>query len=221
MALVYGLDGIRQRSYRVWLVYPDSGSVGWDGGEQTLSNYITLITDKISVYEYYSAWNDLGYFISAAADIVDYSEKLGECRKDSIVLTAEDGESIEGNEIGTIILGKNCSFSCELLNATPANINTLYSDVEAQTPFYIMLEEVDGQTKMWPTGNPAPNDYIESNDTHEIIFVGVNNALVANIVENHIGGGISTITLSANDTVAKVSDFRVIMDIPYDLDDIT
>jgi hypothetical protein len=214
MALVYGLDGIRQRSYRVWLVYPDSGSTGWTGLSLLSESIIVPITGNIDAYAYASAFSDLSDFIS------DYSEKLGECRKDSIVLTAEDGESVEGNEIGTIILGKNCSFSCELLNATPANINALYADVEAQTPFYILLEEVDGQTKMWPTGKPAPNDYTESNDTHEIIFVGVNNALVANIVENHIGGGISTITLSANDTVAKVSDFRVIIDIPYDLEDI-
>ena len=216
MALVYGLDGIRQRSYRVWLIYPDSGSTGWGSGK-SLSEFVTDINRCIGIFQYASAFEKFNDLVSATADIVEYSEKLGECRKDSITLTAEDGESVDGNEIGTIILGKNCSFSCELLNATPANINTLYADIEAQTPFYIILEEVDGRTKMWPT-SVDPEDDVESTDTHEIIFVGANNAILANIAENHIGGGISTITLSASDTVSKVGDFRVIMDIPYDLD---
>jgi hypothetical protein len=81
-----------------------------------------------------------------------------------------------------------------------------------------VLEEVDRQTKVWATGKAAPNDFVTSYDTHEIIFVGVNDALVASFAENHIGGGISTVTLTANDSVARLSDFRAILDIPYDLD---
>jgi hypothetical protein len=219
MSLTYGLDGIRQRSYRVWLVYPFSGSGGWDENDQ-LSNFIDVIIEKIDEYKYASAFTNLSKFISGTLEVTEYSEKLGECRKDSISLTGEDGDSIEGNEIGTLVLGKNCSFSCELLNATADNIAALLADVESQTTFFIVLEEVDGQTKVWATGKVAPNDFVTSYDTHEIIFVGVNNALIASFSENHVGGGISTVTLTVNDSVARLSDFRAILDIPYDLDNV-
>lgn len=211
MPLTYGLDGIRQRSYRVWLLYPTSGSSGF-GNELPFAVLIDKFRTQLSTYQYGTAFTILGETISGAA------QKLGECRKDSIVLTGEDGDSIEGNEVGTLVLGKNCSFACELLNATAANIAELLASVESQTLFYIMLEEVDGQTKVWATGEAAPNDFVTSYDTHEIIFVGVNNALVASFAENHIGGGISTVTLTANDSVARLSDFRAILDIPYDID---
>lgn len=218
MPLTYGLDGIRQRSYRVWLLYPTSGSSGF-GNELQFAVLIDEFRTQLSTYHYGTAFSLLGDIISGnAAGVSVAAQKLGECRKDSIVLTGEDGDSIEGNEVGTLVLGKNCSFACELLNATAANIAALLASVESQTLFYIVLEEVDGQTKVWATGKAAPDNFVTSYDTHEIIFVGVNNALVASFAENHIGGGISTVTLTANDSVARLSDFRAILDIPYDLD---
>lgn len=208
MALSYSVDGIRQRNYRVWLLYPEISA--WT----TISAEIDAIKAYIASYKYLSAYSAVGDFLAGT-----YSDKLGECRKDSISLTAEDGETVEGNVAGNIVLGKNCSFTCELLNATPDNINQLVANVESQTPTFIILEEVDGRTVVWPTCEAAPSDTVTSNDTHEIIFVGVNNALVLSMAENHVGGGISTATLTGNDTVARVSDFRVILDIPYDLAD--
>lgn len=222
MSLTYGLDGIRQRSYRVWLTYPISGLSGLGSGAiSPLYAYIANIRTFLSTYQFKDAFDVLGDIITGSADGISLvGEKLGECRKDSISLTGEDGDSIEGNEIGTLVLGKNCSFTCELLNTTSDNIAALLADVESQTPFFIVLEEVDGQTKVWATGEVAPNDFVTSYDTHEIIFVGVNNALLASFAENHVGGGISTVTLTANDSVARLSDFRAILDIPYDLDNV-
>ena len=154
MPLTYGLDGIRQRSYRVWLMYPTSGEIG-EGGNY-VSPFATLINGirtQLSTYQFGTAFITLGDIITGnAAGLSLAAQKLGECRKDSIVLTGEDGDSIEGNEVGTLVLGKNCSFACELLNATAANIAALLADVESQTVFYVVLEEVDGQTKIWATG---------------------------------------------------------------------
>lgn len=213
MSLVYGLEGIRQRSYKVWIAYPTSGDLGC--GVTNLAAEIATIQYYVAHYDYELAKDVLATLFS------DYSEKLGECRKDSISLTAEDGDSVDGNEVGTIVLGKNCSFSVELLNATPDNINALQASVDAQAPFYVILEEVDGRVKTWDTGEAAPDDEVVSNDTHEIIFVGVNNALTPSLTENHVGGGISTVTLSASDSVASVEQFRVILDLPYDLKNYT
>lgn len=217
MSLIYGLDGIRQRSYRVWLIYVGSGITGCGESISPLLTQINVIKDKIASCDYQNAFTELSYILSSNSDISEYSEKLGECRKDSVTLTGEDGDSIEGNELGNIVLGKNCTFSCELLNATPENMDTLSDYVENKTPFYVILEEVDGQTKEWSDGGTGT---ITSNDTHEIIFVGVNNALIAGMSENIIGKGISTVTLTAKDTVSKLSDFRVIIDVPYDLDNV-
>jgi len=216
MALTYSLDGLRQRSYRVWMIYPSSGTgeSGYNNLKEYVENYI--IANLIG-YQYGSAFTNLSELLAADTDITDYSERLGECRKDSISLVSEDGNSIEGNEVGTLILDKNCSFAAELLNATPGNIELLNDDVESQVPVYIILEEIDGRTKDWD----STSDPIKSKDTHEIIFIGINNALILNMVENHVGGGISTVTINGNDTVARISDFRKILDVPYDLEDQT
>ncbi len=224
MALIYGTDGIRQRNYRVWIAYPGSGE-GQTGGEtiyndnaSNLSQILNNINNYIENKQYASAYAELNNVLIGDNDIVEYTEKLGECRKDSITITCEDGDNVEGNEKGNIILNKSCSFSAELINAIPENIITLNSDVESQTPSYVILEEVSGRHKEWDSLTPEQPKI--SSDTHEIIFVGVHRPIIMSLTENHIGGGLSTVTLNANDNVSRINQFRAIFDIPYDLDNL-
>ncbi len=203
MALTYGTEGIKQKDWKVWLL---------DGSYQSNphAGMLDLKTD-IDGQAYFTAFDILGIFLTA-------SEHLGECRKDSISWSTENGEVIEGNEAGEIVLGKNCSFTVELINATAENINELMSDFDGSR-FYIILEELNGRTRNWATGEAPPNDIVESNDTHEIIVLGAVGGSNISVSESITGGDIPRATITMNDVVPSVGDFRYRFEMPYDIED--
>lgn len=99
MALTYGTDGIKQKDYRVY-VEKTAGS----GVIAAVTTYLGLKNKA-----------NLNALIATL-------DELGECRADSIDLGIADGDSIEGNVLGKIVLSKTGTFTAELINATPANI---------------------------------------------------------------------------------------------------
>ncbi|MDD4469451.1 MAG: hypothetical protein PHR29_05895 [Acholeplasmataceae bacterium] len=203
MALTYGTEGIKQKDWKVWL---RDGSV-----HATLHGYMKSVNDTIDAKGYGEAFNEL-------AQILANSEHLGECRKDSISWSTENGEVIEGNEAGEIVLSKNCSFTVELINATTENINELMSNFDGSR-FFIILEELNGRKKNWETGEAPPNDIVESNDTHEIIVLGAVGGSNISVSESITGGDIPRATITMNDVVPSVGDFRYRFEMPYDIED--
>lgn len=203
MALTYGTEGIKQKDWKVWLL----------DGSYTSEPHAKMLDIKSCVDDkkYQSAFAELELRLSN-------SDHLGECRKDSISWSTENGEVVEGNEVGEIVLGKNCSFTVELINATAENINELMSDFDGSR-FFIILEELNGRTKNWETGQVAPNDIVESNDTHEIIVLGAPGGSNISVSESITGGDIPRATITMNDMVPSVGDFRYRFEMPYDLDD--
>ena len=203
MALTYGTEGIKQKDWKVWLV----------GGSAypTLHNYMKSVNDTIDGKEYNVAFNEF-------SQVLANSERLGECRKDSISWSTENGEVVEGNEAGEIVLGKNCSFTVELINATVENINELMSNFDGSR-FFIILEELNGRTKNWETGQAVPDDIVESSDTHEIIVLGAVGGSNISVSESITGGDIPRATITMNDVVPSVGDFRYRFEMPYDLED--
>ena len=203
MALTYGTEGIKQKDWKVWLLDgnhqpdPHAGMLG-----------VMLAVDK---KEYSFAFGQLGILLTA-------SEHLGECRKDSISWSTENGEVVEGNEAGEIVLGKNCSFTVELINATAGNINELMSNFDGSR-FFIILEELNGRTRNWATGKVSPDDIVESKDTHEIIVLGAVGGSNISVSESITGGDIPRVTITMNDVVPSVGDFRYRFEMPYDLND--
>lgn len=198
MALTYGTEGIKQKDWKVWLV---------DGSVQPYLH--TDVKSNVDHMKYFTAFEELGSFLSN-------SEHLGECRKDSISWSTENGEVIEGNEVGEIVLGKNCSFTVELINATAGNINELMSNFDGSR-FFIILEELNGRTKNWETGGTPPDDIAESKDTHEIISIGAVGGSNISVSESITGGDIPRATITVNDVVASIGDFRYRFEMPYDL----
>ena len=201
MALTYGIEGIKQKDWKVWLL---------NGGHQSNPHAGMLdVTSAVNSKEYQNAFNKLGVLLAA-------SEHLGECRKDSISWSTENGEVIEGNEAGEIVLGKNCSFTVELINATAGNINELMSNFDGSR-FFIILEELNGRTKNWATNEVAPDDIVESKDTHEIIVLGAVGGSNISVSESITGGDIPRATITMNDVVPSIGDFRYRFEMPYDL----
>lgn len=180
MALTYGTEGIKQKDYRVYINSSTADTPGvvataltTYNGSKTQSNINTLIG---TLYQ------------------------LGECRADSISVTAENGDTVEGNVLGEIVLNKACSMVAELINATPGNINALAA--------------LDGV--------PVTVVVIEK-DTHAIAgpalaktAIVINN-IVMSYSENITGGDSIRATVNLSRNVPTVGDFRSITDITWTL----
>lgn len=169
MALSYGSEGIKQKDYQVYI------------GEYTS-------TAKTAADAYIGTQNKANANTLEAALI-----ELGELRSDSISVTAENGDTVEGNNIGEIVLNKACAMMAELINATPANINAL-AELDGQA-VVVMIKEKDAR------GN--------------IRTVIVINNVVMSYSENITGGDIPRASISLSRSVANVGNFRIINDIDY------
>jgi len=108
--VTYGITGIKPKDYHVYIGLSDNQTL------QTAINSYLASPAKATLEA-----------LIDAADGQDATklQELGECRADSIELGIEDGDSIEGNILGKIVLDKAGRFTAELINATPANIAAL------------------------------------------------------------------------------------------------
>ena len=180
MGLTYGTEGIKQKDYRVYLAaYSTIGLNEVNTGKMTL----------------YNAAKSQATLETALGLMTE----LGECRADSISVTAENGDTVEGNVLGEIVLNKACSMVAELINATPENINALAA-LDGKPLTVVILEK----------------------DTHAAGAALAKTAIVINNIvmsysENITGGDSirSTVNLSRN--VPTVGDFRSIADLTWTL----
>ena len=167
--LTYGSEGIKQKDYQVYIGKYDST--------------IKTAAD--------------GYVAAPAKTTANSLEaeltQLGELRADSISVTAENGDTVEGNNIGEIVLNKACAMVAELINATPDNINAL-AELDGKA-VVVMIKEKDAR------GNKRT--------------VIVINNVVMSYSENITGGDIPRASISLSRNVANVGNFRIINDIDY------
>ena len=170
MALLsYGSEGIKQKDYQVYIgKYADDVKTAADTyiGTQNKANAVSLENELT---------------------------QLGELRADSISVTAENGDTVEGNNIGEIVLNKACAMMAELINATPDNINAL-AELDGQA-VVVMIKEKDAR-----------------NDVRTVIVI---NNVVMSYSENITGGDIPRASISLSRSVANVGNFRIINDIDY------
>lgn len=116
MALSYGTEGIRQKDYHVYI-----GLASTSGLAAAITTYVSTPTQA---------------HLNTITGLID---ELGECRADSIDLGIADGDSIEGNVLGKIVMNKVGTFTAELINATPANIGELET-LDGQSCTIVLLE---------------------------------------------------------------------------------
>lgn len=169
MALSYGNEGIKQKDYQVYI-----GE--YDGDVKTAADAYIAAQDKTK----------------ASAPETALTE-LGELRADSISVTAENGDTVEGNNIGEIVLNKACAMVAELINATPTNINALAALDGSSV--VVMIKEKDAR-----------------NDVRTVIVI---NNVVMSYSENITGGDVPRASISLSRSVANVGNFRIINDIDY------
>lgn len=207
----YGLDGIRQRDYRVWINFEDMKEAD---GEL---DFITAVDAMGNLYEFIHE-NPIDYrkVFNALNALKNYMYHVGEMRADSVELSVEDGDSVEGNEVGKIVLGKTGKFATELINSTPDIISWLA--LRDTKECIIMLEELN------PTRFKSYDGAML--ETHEIILIGNVPAMAEGLTDNVgvafnyadkvVGKDIVISTLSVEKTVPTASAFRQIMDVNYE-----
>lgn len=208
MALNYGVLGIRQRDYRVYIAFE--------------SQLTALCAELVSFFEDYDsgAYNDAyGHLQTIMASKMTH---IGEMRKDSIDVSIADGDSVEGNEIGKFVMSKTGTFSCELINATPDNKNAL-ANADSQEAIIMLVEISDNRMENF-------NDAGAFFELHEIVFVGNMESIIDGLdsgvggsfsySEKDTGGTIPTSAISIEKKVPNAASFRKIIDQPYDYDEI-
>jgi hypothetical protein len=209
--VIYGVDGIRQRNYRVWINFEDmtsgAGELDFITAVDKMANAFVEISDTPPRYP--DAKTELD-------NLKDVMYHIGEMRADSIDLAVEDGDSVEGNEVGKIVMGKNGKFSSELINSTP-DILTWLGQRDTKECI-IMLEEMDSTRLKNYDGAML--------ETHEIIFIGNVPAMAAGITDN-VGGAFNYVekitgkniaisTINVEKTVPSAGAFRKIFDFRYE-----
>lgn len=205
----YGVAGIRQRHYRVWMAFENAGT-----GEHDFVAAVDFLDDMFTCI--YQASPD---YENAKAKFDAFKTNVyhvGEMRADSIDVSVQDGDSIEGNEIGKTVLGKSGTFAAELINSTPEIVDFL-TGLDGHE-CVVLLEEVNDVRLKSYNGAML--------ETHEIIVIGNIPAILAGLTDN-VGGSfhfsekvtgknIAISMLNVERSVSTVREFRSIEDFRYE-----
>jgi len=179
MALSYGTEGIKQKNWVLWLLKPSMAAV--------------------NAYSVFLNSYGAGSFATmlSPVNLDKVIGHLGELRNDSVSLTAENGDTVEGNIVGEITINKVCALNAELINATIENCNELaaYDGL----PVIAMMfdsENVDG-------------DFFPIAGATCIVVQGA----TLNYNETVTGGDIVRATISLSKNPSRVDDFRKIFEV--------
>lgn len=205
----YGVAGIRQRDYRVYIAFENAGSDELD--------FVSAI-DKLDDM-FYLLYHPPVDYEAAKVGLDRVKENMyhvGEMRADSIDVSVQDGDSIDGNEKGKIVLGKSGTFTAELINSTPEIIEFLTGLDSHEC--VIMLEEIDDTRLKSYDGAML--------ETHEIIVIGNIPAMLAGLTDNvgcsfsfsekAAGKNIVISTINVEKSISTVKEFRSIEDLRYE-----
>jgi hypothetical protein len=208
MTLNYGVLGIRQRDYRVYIAFE--------------SQLTALCAELVSFFEDYDSGDYDAAYVHLQTIMASKMTHIGEMRKDSIDVSIADGDSVEGNEIGKFVMSKTGTFSCELINATPDNKNAL-ANADSQEAIIMLVEISNNRIENF-------NDAGAFFELHEIVFVGNMESIIDGLdsgvggsfsySEKDTGGTIPTSTISIEKKVPNAASFRKIIDQPYDYKEI-
>ena len=175
MALTYGTDGVKQKDYDVYI-----GLSNLTGLQAAITSYLSTPTKALF----------------DAINAISGMARLGECRADSIDLGIDKGDTVDGNNLGEIVLNKACAFAAELMNATPTNIAALeLLDGNACT---ITLQEVDTHT-------------VGGTGSHKTCVLL--NDLIVSYTEKITGGDSIRSTINIARNVPSAGSFRHIADL--------
>ena len=177
MALSYGTEGIKQNNWVLWLFKQSVVA--------NLNYYDFVDTNEVVC---------LQLIIDDASDVIGH---IGELRNDSVSLTAENGDTVEGNIVGEIAINKVCALNAELINATIENCNEL-AEYDELPVIAMMFDSENVDSAFYP-------------------MVGATCIVVEGATLNYnemvTGGDIVRATISLSKNPSRVEDFRKIFEV--------
>ena len=178
MALSYGTEGIKQNNWVLWLFKSSLAAT--------------------SQYHYFVNGYDNSVFQNIFSDIPEQIiGHIGELRNDSVSLTAENGDTVEGNIVGEIAINKVCALNAELINATTENCNEL-AEYDGLPVIAMMFDSENVDSNFYPLAGATC-----------IVVEGA----TLNYNEMVTGGDIVRATISLSKNPSRVDDFRKIFEV--------
>lgn len=177
MALSYGTEGVKQKNWVLWLFKP------------------SMAAD--SAYGDFVSTHGASAFSTVIGNQENVIGMLGELRNDSVSLTAENGDTVEGNIVGEITINKVCALNAELINATIENCNEL-ATYDGRQVIAVMFDSEN------------INGYFEPKPGATCIVV---DGATLNYNETVTGGDIVRATISLSKNPSRVDDFRKIFEV--------
>lgn len=177
MALSYGTEGIKQKNWVLWLLKPSVAAT--------------------VVYSDFVNTHTAGAFSTVIGNQENVIGMLGELRNDSVSLTAENGDTVEGNIVGEITINKVCALNAELINATIENCNEL-ATYDGRQVIAVMFDSENIDSNFHPISGAT------------CILV---DSATLNYNETVTGGDIVRATISLSKSPSRVDDFRKIFEV--------
>lgn len=206
MPVTYGSSGVLAKDYKVWIFL-----AGVTACENLITEYLAAnnYSNDISFFSRYQILKSRTaspyHLLRTLPETNAYFLEVGECRKDSIDNMIENGDTINGNNAGEIVLNVSGTFTAELMNATVDNIVALQNTYGGKL-CHIILTEINTHYGINEIGDPWT-----SKDSFSTAILIRN--VTPKISEKHVGGGVSIITLSVSKNVPTADDFREIYDV--------
>lgn len=183
MALSYGLTGTKQKDWMMFVF--NTGIMSNFPYDYVSGNYLPAMQIAIAIFD--------------SSDVM-LENHLGELRADSISLTGDNGDTIEGNIVGEITLNKAVSLTAELINATVDNANQL-SKLDGQPVSVFLFEKFDVN---YPNDNFT--DWLTDTARNKTLIVIPETIL--RYSESITAGDITRGTVKFSKTTGKIRDFR-------------
>lgn len=174
MALSTGTAGVVQKDYQVYIAAEDESEL-----QAAIATYLSSPSK------------------ANANAVIAIMKEVGELRKDSIDMSLEDGDTVEGNTVGELVMNKQGEFVAELINTTADNIAALEAlDRKSCT---IVMREKDSHV-------------IGAADIKTVILI---NKIALKYSEKITGGDIARSTITLSKKTPTASAYRHIADVDY------
>ncbi len=122
---------------------------------------------------------------------VSFFKKIGELRRDSVVANITEGNSVEGNELGKVIIDKNAEISFSIINVNQEITDEL--DTIDGTDVCILMVSTD-------------SDGVEEGE----FFMD----LPFNYNETMTGGEVGSINITLNKSFSNIDDYSILLPVP-------
>jgi hypothetical protein len=172
--MAYYSTEVKAKDFQVWIF---NGNTSTSDGTSTLAERLAEIDGTTG--------NTIGDFVTFSGTGSEAWNQFGELRRDSIVDTLGEGNSVEGNNIGKVVVDKDGSFAMELINLDQDQL----TELDTLDRSIVCLLKWD-----------VKNDEAEFFPNYQFVHT-----------ETHTGGEAVAIPLTFNKNVSDIESYSVLL----------